>query len=64
MSAISPASADFDIEKLAISQLAILNLCAMIRGIFRLKAMQAEHNAQRPPRYGRHEAGATAAATA
>jgi hypothetical protein len=64
LSAVSPASADFGVERLAGSQLAILNLRAVICGIFRLKAMQAEPNADKQPRHGRYEAGANAAAPA
>ncbi|HRI17525.1 MAG TPA: hypothetical protein PL196_03290 [Burkholderiaceae bacterium] len=47
----------FDVEKAAGSILVILNLIAVVYGIFRLKAMQAEYDANRPPKHGKHDGG-------
>lgn len=45
----------FDLEKAVGSILVILNIVAVVYGIFKLKAMQAEYDANKPPKVKHHE---------
>lgn len=45
----------FELEKGVGSALVILNLIAVVYGIFKLKAMQAEYDANKPPKAKHHE---------
>jgi hypothetical protein len=46
---------NFDLEKAVGSILVILNIVAVVYGIFKLKAMQAEYDANKPPKAKHHE---------
>lgn len=46
---------NFELEKGVGSALVILNIVAVVYGIFKLKAMQAEYDANKPPKAKHHE---------
>ena len=47
----------FDLEKVAGSALVILCAATVVYGIFRLKAMQAQYDANKPPKPAKHVSG-------
>ena len=49
---------DFDVEKMVGSILVLLCAATVVYGIFKLKAMQAEYDANKPPKHSKHEPGA------
>jgi hypothetical protein len=47
---------NFGLEKMVGSLLVILNLATVVYGVLKLKAMQAEYDANKPPKAGKHAA--------